>query len=271
MPLRTIARITAFRPGQSPPPVRTPMRIRFATYPGRATGLLLTAAALAAGLFASGCGSSDEDDHARGGTLTIYTSLPRHGLSARDAGAVLAGERLALADAHGHAGGHRLRLGELDDSDPRKGGVWDPSAVERNAKRAAKDPSTIAYVGELDYGGSAISVPVTNGKAILQISPGDGLTSLTRVQPGGFKASPARYYPNGRRTFVRIVPNDLGESTELMRWIRDRGADRVAIVHDDELFGREMSAQALAAAPSAHVSVAEVEEARADQESYADL
>ncbi|MFL5910419.1 MAG: ABC transporter substrate-binding protein [Gaiellaceae bacterium] len=247
------------------------MRIRFATYPGRATRLLLSAAVLGAGFMASGCGSSDRDDVARGSTLTIYTSLPRHGLSARDAEAVAAGERMALADAHGRAGGHRLRLVELDDSDPQKAGIWDPSAVERNAKQAAKDPSTIAYIGELDYGGSAISVPVTNAKAILQVSPGDGLTSLTQVQPGGFKTSPARYYPNGRRTFVRIVPTDLGESSELMRWVRERGTARVAIVHDDELFGREMSAQAVAAAPSQRVSVAEVEEARADEKSYADL
>src|SRR2546427_5028358 len=29
MPFRTIARITAFRPGASPPPVRTPMRMTF--------------------------------------------------------------------------------------------------------------------------------------------------------------------------------------------------------------------------------------------------
>ena len=247
------------------------MRIRFATYPGRATGLLLSIAALCAGLLASGCGSSDRDNRARGSTLTIYTSLPRHGLSARDADAVAAGERLALADAHGRAGGHRLRLVELDDSDPQKAGVWDPSAVERNAKQAANDPSTIAYIGELDYGGSAISVPVTNAKAILQVSPGDGLTSLTQVQPGGFKTSPERYYPNGKRTFVRIVPTDLDEASELMRWIRDRHTERVAIVHDDELFGREMSAQAVAAAPSLDLSVVEVEEARADEQSYADL
>jgi branched-chain amino acid transport system substrate-binding protein len=160
---------------------------------------------------------------------------------------------------------------ELDDSDPQKPGIWDPSAVQRNAKQAANDPSTIAYIGELDYGGSAISVPVTNAKAILQVSPGDGLTSLTQVQPGGFKTSPARYYPNGRRTFVRIVPTDLGESTELMRWVRERGTKRIAIVHDDELFGREMSAQAVAAAPSQHISLAAVEEARADEKTYADL
>src|SRR3989442_1163291 len=139
MPLRTIARITAFRPGQSPPPVSTPMRIAFATYPGRAIALALVAVALL-----GGCGSGEKDERARGATLTIYTSLPLHGVSASDADAVAAGERLALADAHGRAGGHRVRLVELDDSDPKKAGIWDPSAVERNAKSAAKDPTTIA-------------------------------------------------------------------------------------------------------------------------------
>src|SRR3954451_10697937 len=214
MPLRTTARITAFRPGQSPPPVSTPMRIAFGTYPARATALALAAAALVAG-----CGSTEKEDLAHGSTLTIYTSLPRHGVSARDADAVAVGERLALADAGGRAGGRRLRLVELDDSAPGKGTTWDGSTVEENAKRAAKDASTIAYIGELDFGGSAISVPVTNAKGILQVSPGDGLTSLTQLQPGGFQASPARYYPKGRRTFVRLVPTDRREVEELVAWM----------------------------------------------------
>src|SRR4051812_47926772 len=145
MPLRTIARITAFRPGQSPPPVSTPMRIRFATYPGRATALLLSAAALGAGLPASGCGSSDRDDVARGSTLTIYTSLPRHGLSARDADAVAAGERLALADAGGRAGGGRPRLGGVDGPAPRKGTTRGAATRGGEAKRAAEGASTIAH------------------------------------------------------------------------------------------------------------------------------
>src|SRR4051812_1503608 len=138
MPLRTIARITAFRPGQSPPPVSTPMRIFFATYPGCAMALLLVAAALAAG--AAGCGSgAKKDDRAHGSTLTIYTSLPRHGVSARQADAVAAGERLALADSGGRAGGRRLRLVELDDSAPAGGVVWHAGMVEANARRAAED------------------------------------------------------------------------------------------------------------------------------------
>src|SRR3954454_3605363 len=267
MPLRTIARITAFRPGQSPPPVSTPMRIVNGKYSGHATALLLAALAVLAG-----CGSGEKkDDRARGATLTIYTSLPRHGVSARAGDAVAAGERLALADAGSRAGGRRLRLVELDDSDPEKGVTWDPAAVEENAKRAAGDSTTIAYVGELDFGGSAISVPVTNGKGILQVSPGDGLTSLTQVQPGSFKTSPDRYYPNGRRTFVRLVPNDLEQAEGLVQTIGARGTKSLAVVHDDRLFGREMAAQVAAAAAGKKLAVTDVQEAAHDEKGYVSL
>jgi branched-chain amino acid transport system substrate-binding protein len=233
--------------------------------------MALLLAALAAGGGIAGCGSDAKKvNRATGSTLTIYTSLPRHGVSARQADAVAAGERLALADARGRAGGRKVRLVELDDSDP-SGLTWDPSAVEANAKRAAKDPTTIAYIGELSFGGSAISVPVTNSKGILQISPEDGLTSLTEVQPGGPKTSPARYYPNGKRTFLRLVPTDLQQVEELVASIRQQGGTRLAVVHDDRLFGREMAAQIVASASDQHLSVSAVEEARGDADTYADL
>src|SRR5205085_4092685 len=138
MPFRTTARITAFNPGQSPPPVRTPMRIEPAKY------IALVLVPVLAGLALAGCGSSHREERTPGGTLTIYVSLPRRGTSARVATAVAAGVRLALQQAHDRAGGHRIRLVELDSTVPN-GVTWDPSAVEANAKRAAQDPTTIAY------------------------------------------------------------------------------------------------------------------------------
>jgi branched-chain amino acid transport system substrate-binding protein len=195
-------------------------------------------------LLATGCGGSDNGAHVpERAALTVYSSLPMHGDSAPAARAVAAAQRLALADHGGRAGGRTVKLVELDSA-KRDGRSWDPAIVQLNAKRAAEDPATIAYLGELDYGGSAISVPVTNDKGILQVSPFDGLTSLTQLQPGGPRsAGPERYFPNGKRSFARLVPTDLGQAAVLVDWARADGARKIAVLHDDLVYGRALSAQ----------------------------
>jgi branched-chain amino acid transport system substrate-binding protein len=222
---------------------------------------------LLCGLCVVGC-SSTSDDRARGTTLTVYMSLPGHGISARMAADVAAGARLALSDAHSRAAGKRVRLVQLDNS--KLGGeTWDPSLVEANAKRAASDKTAIAYIGELDTGASAISVPVTNDKQILQVSPADGLTSLTRDEPGdALLTGPDRYYPSGKRTFLRLVPTDYAQAAALVGWARSRGAERIALVQDERLFGRALAGQARYAALKLHMAVADVEEAHADPSGY---
>jgi branched-chain amino acid transport system substrate-binding protein len=217
-------------------------------------------------LLVAGCGS--DSDRPASDTLTVYVSMPRHGVSARMAGDVSAGARLALADAGGRAGGKHVRLTQLDSSKPG-GETWDPSLVEANAKRAADDPTAIAYIGELDAGASAISVPVTNDKGILQVSPADGLTSLTRDEPGQpLVNGPDRYYPSGKRSFLRLVPNDYEQAAALVAWARARGARRIALLQDERLFGRALASQARFAALKLGVTVVDVAEAHQDPSTY---
>jgi branched-chain amino acid transport system substrate-binding protein len=221
-------------------------------------------------LLLSACGgsSSPKDERTPGNTLTIYASMPRQGATARMADEVAAGARLALADADGHAGGKQVRLIELDSSRP-DGDTWDPSTVQENANRAADDPTAIAYIGELGEGASAISLPVTNDKGILQISPADGLTSLTRQEPGASLAtSPERYYPSGKRTFLRLVPTDFLQAGTLVSWARSRGARQLAVVADERLFGRELAHQVVYAASKLGMTVPEAEEAGNDPAGY---
>jgi branched-chain amino acid transport system substrate-binding protein len=197
----------------------------------------------AAALVLAGCGDDDDEPHRIAGDVaTVYSSTPRHGVSAAEARAVRAGERRALAERDGRAGGLRIRLRQLPatdgDADP-----WDPELVSENASRAADDPTAIAYIGELDYGGSAVSLPITNGAGLLQVSPGDGLTSLTRTPPGRPRSGPERLYPSGERTFVRVGPTDLQEAELLVERLSATGLRRVALVYDREIYGRELAAQ----------------------------
>jgi branched-chain amino acid transport system substrate-binding protein len=229
--------------------------------------------ALAAALLA-GCGGGHQAtvQRAPAGPLTVYLSAPRRGIEARAGEAVAAGARQALADAHGRAGGRDIRLVQLDSATPTTSSGWDPAAVEAGAKRAAGDPAAIAYIGELDEGGSAVSVPVTNKAGILQVSPLDGLTTLTREQPGAPPGTgPARYYPSDIRTFLRLVPTDYAQATALVAWVRDRGARRIAVVQDEEVFGRVLAQQVATAAERARIPVTDLAEPHDDPTTYADF
>ena len=243
------------------------MRIEHGTY-------IPAAARIAAALLVllAGCdGGGKKEERTPAGALRVYLSAPRNGVEARAGEAVTAGARLALSDAHGRAGDRPVKLVALDDSKP-KGPTWDPAAVEANAKRAAADPTTIAYIGELDQGGSAVSVPVTNDAGFLQVSPADGLTTLTRDQPGAPQGTgPARYYPSGRRTFLRLVPNDSLQAFELVKWAREQGAKRLAVVQDDQVFGRALAQQVAVVAERSGVTVTGLVEPHDDPAGFPDF
>lgn len=204
---------------------------------------ILLGAALAA---LSACGDEDRSESTRvsGDTLSIYASLPVHGVDARAGEAAELGMRRALADAGGRAGGRAVLLVPMSSTRPGDD-VWDPGTVEANADRAVDDPTTIAYLGELDRGASAVSLPVTNREQILQVSPADALTSLTATPPGRPRAGPERYYPGERRTFVRMVPPDVVAARQIVADLRARGTRRLAIVTGDGIANHELEGMIL--------------------------
>ena len=208
--------------------------------------LALTLAALLCASPASGCLGDGGEDPGRasikGDRLVIYSSLPRTGPMAGAAEAVAAGQRQALADADGRVGRYRVRLVELPATAPDtdRGDPWDPGAVSENAGRAAADSRTIAYLGELGLGASAVSLPITNEAGILQVSPGDGLTGLTR-RLSRTTARPERYYPSGRRTFVQLVPDDLSHAQRVVSRMEALGGSRAALVAGPGVYAREFA------------------------------
>ena len=166
--------------------------------------------------------------------------------------------------------GRRVRLRQLDSTDPDHP-LWSPEAISANADRAVEDPSAIAYLGELGYGATAVSLPITNDAGLLQVSPTDGLTSLTRSPPGRERAGPERYYPTGTRSFVRLVPDDLLQTETLLERIRATGAQRLAVVFDTDIYGRELGAELVARARRDGPEPVVAEEYDGDPEDVPDL
>src|SRR3954454_5291769 len=82
----------------------------------------------------------------------IYSSLPMHGPLRPQSLDSAAAMRLPLEEC-GAAGEYV----SLDDS-TKASGTWDVEQVAFNARTAAGDAATIAYLGEFNSGASAISI-----------------------------------------------------------------------------------------------------------------
>ena len=214
----------------------------------------------------AGCGGggSDEPEPIRAKTLVVYSSLPRTGEAAEVGKTVAAGQRLALADAGGRAGGHRVELVELDSAEPDERD-WDPDRVEKNAGEAADDPAAVAYLGEMEGGASAVSVPLTNEESILQVSPADGLSSLT-VPQSGPGAGPERFYPERPGSFLRLVAPDSALAGPLVSVATRGGARSLALVHDGGIAGRQLAGAIEQVADDRDVEVTAVERVDPDRD-----
>jgi branched-chain amino acid transport system substrate-binding protein len=204
------------------------------------------AAALIALAFAACGGGDDGDDNGAGAssggsTLTIYSSLPLQGDSRPQSEDVVAGEKLALEEAGGKVGKFSVKYVSLDDA-TAAAGKWDPAQTSSDARKAAQDKSTIAYLGEFNSGASAISLPVLNEANILQISPSNTYVGLTRAE-GADKGEPDKYYPAGKRTYGRVVPADHIQAAAQVTYQKDEGCKKTYILNDKEVYGKGIAGQ----------------------------
>jgi branched-chain amino acid transport system substrate-binding protein len=216
----------------------------------------IAVAAIAATLALTGCGSVTKDavGRIRGTTLTVYASAPLLGASSVSGMAVISGARLALAQDGGRIGGYQIVLKVLDDATVARGG-WDPGQTTTNVQLAVLDPTTIGYVGELNSGASAISIPVLGRAGIPQISPASSAVGLTSDAPGAFPGEPQKYYPTGVRTFARIVPNDAVQAIAQVRIQQAMGCRKVYVLDDGEVDGADAARSFVLAAGSAHLDL----------------
>jgi branched-chain amino acid transport system substrate-binding protein len=195
--------------------------------------------ALAGAALAAGCGAqASAENHVVGPRLTVYASLPFEGSSASTARGVLGGVELALDQAHRRVGSYVIDLRVLNDATVQSGG-WDPGQTSANARQAAADHSTIGYIGDVDSGATAVSIPLLNRAGIPQVSPTSTAVGLTTNGPGASPGEPYKYYPTQRRTFVRVVPDDAVQAAAQTRTQLEAGCRRVVVLEDGGVDGRD--------------------------------
>jgi branched-chain amino acid transport system substrate-binding protein len=184
--------------------------------------------------------SSGSTTSSSGGTVDIYSSLPLQGASKDQTGAMVQGIRLALEQAGGKAGNFTVKYQALDDSTAAAGN-WDPSATAQDARKAAQDSKAVYYIGEFNSGASAISIPIINQAGIPQVSPANTYVGLTTNEPGSAPGEPDKYYPTGKRTYLRIVPRDTIQAAALLTLMKADGCTKVGVANDKDTYGQGLA------------------------------
>jgi len=212
---------------------------------GRSAAVYGSAIAVLLAAVITGCGgSSSSGGKVSGSTLTIYSSLPLQGASRVQGAATVNGAKLAVKQAGGKVGKYTVKYVSLDDS-TAAAGKWDPGQTSTNARKAASDKTTIALIGEFNSGASAISIPILNRAGIGQVSPSNTAVGLTSKVAGAEPGEPEKYYPTGKRTYVRVVPKDTVQAAADASVLKADGCKKPFIVNDKEVYGAGLATNAV--------------------------
>jgi branched-chain amino acid transport system substrate-binding protein len=163
-------------------------------------------------------------------TIRIYVSLP---LETRQGQSIRNGIELALREAEWRAGGFRVEL--LIQTDSLSSGYWDGALEEANAREAVADADVMAYIGPMNSGAAAVSIPITNRGGLAQISPSNTAPELTKV--GFTPGLPGEYYPTGQRNYFRLCTTDDWQGAAGAIWARQMNFSSVYILDDGEVYG----------------------------------
>jgi branched-chain amino acid transport system substrate-binding protein len=217
-----------------------------------AVSSLVVASAVGVAACGGGGGGGSSSADVSGSTLTIYSSFPLQGASKPQSDALVNGIKLALKQANNKAGKYTIKYVSQDDS-TATAGKWDPGQVSTDARKAAQDKSTILYLGEFNSGASAISIPILNRAGIGQISPSNTAVGLTSNAAGAEPGEPDKYYPAGKRTYVRVVPKDTVQAAALATVMKQEGCKKPYILNDKEVYGQGLATNTVASLKSAGI------------------
>jgi branched-chain amino acid transport system substrate-binding protein len=216
------------------------------------TGCLLAGTVLALGACGSSSSSSSSTSTSAGGSssstasgpnsIDIYSSLPLQGATSAQTGPMVNGIKLALEQAGGKAGQFTVNYQSLDDS-TAQAGQYDLAQTAANARKAATDPKAVYYIGEFNSGASKVAIPLLNQAGIPEVSPANTYVGLTTSLPGSSQGEPQKYYPTGKRTYLRIVPIDSIQGAAGVAQMKHDGCTRIAVANDKTPYGAGLADQ----------------------------
>jgi branched-chain amino acid transport system substrate-binding protein len=149
------------------------------------------------------------------------------------------GIKFMLARRGFKAGKYSIGYQACNDSNPQADS-GDLGKCASNAKAYAADPSVIAVVGSWNSPCSGVEIPILNkapNGPLAMISPSNTNVGLTHTGAGTDPGEPGRYYPTGKRNFVRVISPDDAQGVADAVLAKRLGLRSVFVLDDNESYG----------------------------------
>jgi branched-chain amino acid transport system substrate-binding protein len=137
------------------------------------------------------------------------------------------------------AGKYTVAYQSCDDS-TAQAGKWDSGKCSQNGQAYASNKAVIGVIGTFNSGCAEIIIPILNrapGGSVGMVSPANTYVGLTHSGPGTAAGEPNKYYPTGKRNYIRIVAADDFQGAADAVLTKNLGIKSVYILNDKEAYG----------------------------------
>ncbi len=182
------------------------------------------------GLYYQGSGKPD---------FIVPSDLPLQGSSRTQTSEMVDAIKYVLKNAKFKAGKYKIGFQSCDDS-TAQAGKWVSSKCSANGNAYAQNSSVIAVIGTFNSGCAEIVVPILNrapSGPMGMVSPANTYVGLTHSGPGTSAGEPEKYYPNGKRNYIRVVAADDFQGAADALYTQQQGGKSIFILNDKEAYG----------------------------------
>ena len=141
---------------------------------------------------------------------------------------------------HGYKAGKWTVGYQSCDDATSQAGKWDSGKVAANAQAYAADKTVVGVIGTFNSGAAAILIPVLNraaGGPVAIVSPANTYVGLTHAGPGTAPGEPGKYYPTGKRNYIRVVAADDFQGAADAVLAQSLGKKSIYVLNDKEAYG----------------------------------
>jgi branched-chain amino acid transport system substrate-binding protein len=200
------------------------------------------AAVLVLGAFLAGCGGKDDAEPVTlsgctevlsggGGKpdVLVVSDLPRRGVGADTTKVMVNAIEFTLRQHRFRAGDYRVGYQSCNDTSGDE--PYDSQLCRRNARAYVAAEAVVGIIGPWNSGCAIEQIPIVSRKdagPLAMISPSNTYGGLTLPSLGA-----ERLYPDGVRSYARVVTHDLAQGGAAAQTAKRLGARRIALVHQD--------------------------------------